>query len=59
MTTFDGPTIINTVQRAKNSQHDDHSKGDKHGFIQDEMSLHDAFTLNPLRFNQQFTETNY
>jgi hypothetical protein len=52
-TTFDGPTMmINSGQRNMKTLHDDHNKGDKFGFTHDEMSLHDAFTLNPLRFKE-------
>lgn len=38
--------------------HDDANK-DKYGFIQDEMSLHDAFTLKAIKFREPLPETVY
>lgn len=43
---------VNAPPKIRTQVHDDQNRGDKHGFIQDEMSLHDAFTLNSLRFKE-------
>jgi hypothetical protein len=37
----------------------DDSNKDKHGFSQDEMSLHDAFTLKPVKFREQLPEMTF
>ena len=40
-------------------RYDDNTRGETHGFGEDEASLHDAFTLNPLRFNQQLPDSSF
>ena len=37
----------------------DDSNRDKHGFMDDELSLHDAFTLRPIKFKTQLSENVY
>ena len=39
--------------------HGDDANRDKHGFLQDEMSLHDAFTLKPIKFREPLSESVY
>jgi len=39
--------------------HQDDANKDKFGFIQDEMSLHDAFSLKPIKFKEPLPEQVY